>query len=96
MITLIGYTKTVIGMGLCGINKVHEVTENTPVEEIVEIIKKTDSEFILIDEEIYLKIHKLVKKVEKRFIKIPNPKGEENDPIDDIVRDTIGVSIKSD
>ena len=83
-------------MGLCGINRVHEVTNSTPVEEIVEIVKGTDTEFIIIDEEIYAKIYKELRRVEKRFIKIPNIEGESVDLIDDIVRDTLGMTVKSD
>lgn len=94
MITLIGTYNSIIGFGMCGINKIHEVTKNTSADEVARLVERADSKIILIDETVYEKIRDL--EFDKIFIQIPDRfKSEaETTEIDALVRDTIGISMK--
>ncbi len=104
MITLIGTSTTIVGFGLCGIKDIREVNRKTTSEEILDLVRTSEFETIMIDEYIYEKIKVDVqRKIEfenKIFVKIPDRytelSDESNDDIDDIVRDTIGINIKQD
>jgi vacuolar-type H+-ATPase subunit F/Vma7 len=95
MITLIGTSTTTIGFGLCGLKDIYEVWRSTPIEEIAKIIFESENEIIMIDEDIYNKIEHLLDRCKKTIIKIPFRYQEEiSDDIDELMKDTLGVSIE--
>lgn len=96
MITLIGTYNSVIGFGLCGIKKIHEVNPRTSVHKIQQYVEQTDSSIILIDEEVYERVKESVSGSGKIFVQIPD-RYKENvlmEDIDKLVKDTIGISVK--
>lgn len=98
MITLIGTSTTIVGFGLCGIKDVHEVRNSTSDEVLASLINKANGKIIMIDESLYDRVKEKIE-VDKTFIKIPSrfkdSENVEDDDIDELVKDTIGVAIKN-
>ena len=92
MITLIGTAKTIIGFGLCGIKDVHELAPNAEPKTILEAVEKA-GEIVMIEQGFHAKIKEGLPSA-KIYIQIPD-EIVASDDIDALVRDTIGVSMKS-
>lgn len=95
MITLIGTSTTTIGFGLCGIEDMHEVWRDTPVERISQIVKGSKNPIIMIDEEIYRKAKDEIE-TDKILIVIPfryrDEQGFARQEIDDVIKETVGIT----
>jgi vacuolar-type H+-ATPase subunit F/Vma7 len=96
MISLIGASTTIIGFGLCGIKDIFELRRTAKKEEILQSIREAQHNLILIDQFFYEKIKKDIPREfsDKVFIKIPDRYEEFDEDIDELVKDTLGITLQ--
>lgn len=87
MITLIGTSTTIIGFGLCGVDRVIEVSERSGIEEIQQHVDSVTTPIVMIAERFVPDIT-----TDRMIIPIPDRYAEEPvDRLDELVRDVTGI-----
>ena len=88
MITLIGSSATIIGFGLCGIERVVELDTGTPAEVVQRHVDEADTPIVMIEERLLAGVS-----TDRIIIPIPDPEREaSSDSIDALVERVIGQS----
>lgn len=94
---ILGYQDDIIGFGLAGVKNIAELSSNPSDEEITKALEHLKGSTILFVNESLLKkvrSHKLAK--EKFFVSIPGKTdGDANKKIDNLVLETLGITIKN-
>lgn len=88
MISVIGTRNTITGLGLCGLEDLHEVESHVTPKEIKDIIDKADSDTIVIEEHL---ARQITLPKHKEIILIPE-KEVKTDVIDVLVARSLGIS----
>ncbi|NPA62082.1 MAG: V-type ATP synthase subunit F [Methanococci archaeon] len=96
-IGVVGDRETAIGFRLAGLTDVYEVkNEEEAIKAINELDNNENIAFIIITERIAESIKDNLKNINKVLVEIPDKKGklERIDPVKELIRKAIGVTMK--